>query len=101
MSKDLGNNAFKAGDFVGAIKHYSDALKETPNDHTILGNRAAAYQNSAQYAAALADAERCIEIKPDWGKGYQRKAMALQAQGHLSEAVKIYEIAQQHDPNNA
>lgn len=54
---------------------------EVPNDHTILSNRAAAYQNSGQFAAALEDAEKCIIIKPDWVKGYQRKAMALQAQG--------------------
>jgi hypothetical protein len=29
-----------------------------------------------KYAEALADAEKCIEIKPDWSKGFQRKAMA-------------------------
>lgn len=77
MSKDLGNTAFKEGNYPLAIKHYTDAIAQTPTDHTILGNRAAAYQNSGQFAAALADAERCIELKPDWGKGYQRKAMAL------------------------
>ena len=75
--KDQGNAAFKAGDYASAIKHYTDALVSTPTDHTILSNRAAAYQNTAQFAAALADAEKCIEIKSDWGKGYQRKAMAL------------------------
>jgi len=69
-SKDQGNAAFKQGNYTLAIQHYTDALSETPNDHTILGNRAAAYQNSSQFAAALADAEKCIQIKPDWGKGY-------------------------------
>lgn len=80
-NKDQGNAAFKAGNYPQAIKHYSDALVETPSDHTILSNRAAAHQNLGQFAAALEDANKCIEIKPDWGKGYQRKAMALQAQG--------------------
>ena len=75
--KDQGNAAFKEGNYPLAISHYTNALKETATDHTILSNRAAAYQNSGQFAAALADAEKCIEIKPDWGKGYQRKAMAL------------------------
>lgn len=77
--KDLGNAAFKSGNYPQAIELYSRAINEAPNDHTIISNRAAAYQNSAQYAAALADAERCIEIKPDWSKGHQRKAMALEA----------------------
>jgi len=76
MSKDLGNQAFKAKDFEGAITHYTDALSIAPTDHTILGNRAAAYHNLNKYDEALTDAEKCIEIKPDWSKGFQRKAMA-------------------------
>jgi tetratricopeptide (TPR) repeat protein len=77
--KDQGNQAFKEGNYPLAIKFYTNALAENPSDHTILSNRAAAYQNSSQFAAALADAEKCIELNPSWGKGYQRKAMALQA----------------------
>lgn len=53
-----------------AIKFYSEALMENPTDHTILGNRAAAYQNTAKYDKALEDAEKCIELKADWSKGY-------------------------------
>ena len=58
---------------------YTKALEESPKDHTILGNRAAAYQNNGDFDKAMTDAELCIEVKPDWSKGYQRKAMALQA----------------------
>ena len=43
-------------------------------------NLAAAYHQSGEYEKAITDAEKCIEVKPDWSKGYQRKAMALQAQ---------------------
>ena len=32
---------------------------------------------------ALADANKVIEIKPDWPKGYTRKAGALHGQGDL------------------
>lgn len=99
--KDQGNQAFKEGNYPRAIQFYTNALAENPSDHTILSNRAAAYQNSSQFAAALADAEKCIELKPDWGKGYQRKAMALQAQGNLEQALEFYETARKYDPNNA
>jgi Flp pilus assembly protein TadD len=41
--KDLGNAAFKEGNFPLAISHYTNALNENAMDHTILSNRAAAY----------------------------------------------------------
>ena len=77
--KDQGNAAFKAKDFQGAIDFYSQALGETPTEHTIMGNRSAAYYQLKKYEEAQADAEKCIELQPDWSKGYQRKAMALHA----------------------
>lgn len=52
------------------------------------------------YVQALADAEKCIEIKPDWSKGYQRKAMALHSKGERDEAIKFYEMGVEKDPNN-
>jgi stress-induced-phosphoprotein 1 len=60
--KDQGNAAFKAKDFDGAIKFYTQALDSAPSDHTILGNRAAAHHNLKNYNEALEDAEKCIEI---------------------------------------
>lgn len=41
--KELGNIEFKAKNFDKAIDMYSEALKNTPNEHTIYGNRANAY----------------------------------------------------------
>ena len=78
--KDQGTAAFKEKDWDKAIEFYSQAIEEAPSDHTILSNRAAAYHQSGKYEEALTDSEKCIELKPDWSKGYQRKAMALQAQ---------------------
>jgi stress-induced-phosphoprotein 1 len=45
-------------------------MEETPTDHTIYGNRSASYHNLKRFKEALEDAETCIELKPDWGKGY-------------------------------
>jgi tetratricopeptide (TPR) repeat protein/ubiquitin-protein ligase len=41
--KELGNIEFKAKNFDKAIEMYSAALINTPNEHTIYGNRANAY----------------------------------------------------------
>jgi len=85
--KDQGNAAFKAKDFQAAVDAYSQAITENPTDHTIIGNRSAANYQLKNYTEAMTDAEKCIEINPDWSKGYQRKAMCLQATGMLDDAV--------------
>jgi stress-induced-phosphoprotein 1 len=47
--KDQGNEAFKQKDFNKAIELYTQALAEVPNEHTILGNRSAAYHNLGKH----------------------------------------------------
>lgn len=85
--KEQGNQEFKAKNFEKAIEFYTQAINENPTDHTIYGNRSASYHNLKKYNEALADGEKCIEIKPDWGKGFQRKAMALHGLGQLDKAL--------------
>lgn len=41
------------------------------------GNRSYCYYCLEQYPPALADAERAIQLAPDWPKGYFRKGSAL------------------------
>jgi stress-induced-phosphoprotein 1 len=99
--KEQGNEAFKQKDYKAAISFYTQALETAPSDHTILGNRAAAYHNLGQYNEAESDADECISIKPDWSKGFQRKAMAQQAKGDLDQAMENYQKGVDLDPSNA
>ena len=85
-NKDYGNAAFKNKEYIKAIDYYTAAIKETPTDHTIFGNRAAAFQNIKEYENALEDADECIKLNPEWGKGYLRKAQALHGRKKLWEA---------------
>lgn len=75
--KEQGTAAFKAKEFDKAIDLYTQAITENPTDHTLFGNRSAARYSLKNFEEALDDAEKCIEVKNDWSKGYQRKAMAL------------------------
>ena len=75
--KELGTKAFTSKDFTNAVEHFTQAISETPHDHTLYSNRSACYYNMNQFSKALEDGEKCIEVKSDWDKGYQRKAMAL------------------------
>ena len=44
-----------------------------------------------EWAKAVEDADQCIKIKPDWGKGYGRKAAALHGMNDLEGAHKTYQ----------
>ncbi len=99
--KELGAKAFTAKDYDTAIKHFTEAIKENPQDHTLYSNRSACYFNQGKSSSALQDAEKCIEIKSDWDKGHQRRAMALQQMGHFDESIAAYEKGLQLNSENA
>jgi stress-induced-phosphoprotein 1 len=92
---------FKAKNFQAAIQFYTVAIQENPSDHTIYGNRSAAYHNTKNFVDALKDGDKCIELKSDWAKGYQRKAMALHGMRKYDEATQAYSDGLKLDPANA
>lgn len=64
-------------------------------------NRSGAYASLNQLELALQDAVKCISIKPDWAKGYQRKGHAEYELGRLAEAIETYKVGLQKEPGNA
>mmetsp|Transcript_90837 Transcript_90837/g.256573 ORF Transcript_90837/g.256573 Transcript_90837/m.256573 type:complete len:418 (+) Transcript_90837:84-1337(+) len=90
--KSLGNEKWKVGEFAAAIEAYTRSLELDPTQHLCYSNRSAAYLKLGGSAEdALRDAEKCIELKPDWPKGYSRQAAALQELKRWEEAVAICE----------
>jgi Flp pilus assembly protein TadD len=53
------------------------------------------------YAAALAEWQKAVELEPDDGQARYHLAFALDKQGHLDEAIAQYEKAVEFNPNNA
>ena len=51
--------------------------------------------------SALKDAEKCLELKPDWGKGYTRKATALARMGNERGAMMAYQTGMEKCPDDA
>ena len=68
-AKELGNVAFKEGQYDEAARHYSDAL-DNEMSAVLYSNRSGALAAAGSYDVALSDAETCIGLEPEWAKGY-------------------------------
>ena len=79
--KAAGNTAFKAQQYKEATQSYGKAMKLLDKcgqpDVKIISNRAAAMLAMDKFVAAAFDGQRCIEVDPDWWKGYWYRGQAL------------------------
>ena len=73
---------------------YTDALDLGQGSkiglHKLYGNRSLAYIKAQRYHEAAADAERCIELAPQWPKGYWRLGMALLGLKQTLQAIQAF-----------
>jgi len=90
-AKTKGNAAFSKNDYDTALKEFSEAIKHDPTDHVFYSNRSACYANKQMYNEALLDADKCVELKSDWAKGYSRRGVALYGLKRFQEAKTVYE----------
>ncbi|KAG5188523.1 hypothetical protein JKP88DRAFT_197773 [Tribonema minus] len=89
--KAKGNAAQQAGNFEEAIDFYSQAIALDGSNHIFYSNRSASYLSKGDADSALQDAEKCIEVKPDWPKAYTRKGAALHSLRRYDDAIAAYE----------
>lgn len=69
--KSEGNKALESGNFEEAIRKYTEAIAIDPENHVLYSNRSAALTKAERYMEALGDADKVIEIKPDWPKVFK------------------------------
>jgi stress-induced-phosphoprotein 1 len=67
QAREEGNKLFKEGDFAGAVKQYTEAIKRNPTDPRGYNNRALAYTKLLALSEALKDANEAIKIDPNFG----------------------------------
>ncbi|XP_052107184.1 stress-induced-phosphoprotein 1-like isoform X2 [Mytilus californianus] len=99
--KSEGNKALESDDFEEAIRKYTEAIALDPENHVLYSNRSAALTKAARYLEALGDADKTIEIKPDWAKGFSRKGTALCYLNRYEEAASVFMEGLKIDPENA
>jgi len=97
VAREEGNVLFKAGDFAGAVKSYTESIKRDPADPKGYNNRAAAYTKLVALPEALKDANEAIKMDPQFVKGYIRKSHVLFAMRDYIKAIEAVQQAQDHD----
>lgn len=66
--KELGNNFFRDGNYKEAVLNYTKAIKISPNDAVLYSNRSYAFLRLKQLYYANEDADKAVQLKPDWPK---------------------------------
>lgn len=85
-----GNRLFQRECVEDSIRKYGEAIELCPDDYLSLSNRSNALYQDRQYTKSLEDAEKSVELKPDWSKSYFRVGMALAALHRYEEAVAVF-----------
>ncbi|XP_036403360.1 uncharacterized protein zgc:123010 isoform X1 [Megalops cyprinoides] len=96
---EKGIKLVNQGQYAQAVSMFTEAIRYDPNDYRFFGNRSYCYECLEQYPSALSDAERAIELAPDWPKGYFRKGRALMGMKRYMEAEKAMEQVLKLDTN--
>lgn len=68
IAREEGNAKFKAGDFAGAVKEYTESIKRDPSDPKGYNNRAAAYMKLVAFPDALKDVDEAIKVDVKFGE---------------------------------
>uniref|UniRef100_A0A7S3C808 Uncharacterized protein n=1 Tax=Chloropicon roscoffensis TaxID=1461544 RepID=A0A7S3C808_9CHLO len=98
--KQEGNALYKQGLYLKAAAIYTSAIKLDKNNGVLYSNRSAALLQLNKVTKAMADAEECIRLKPDWEKGYFRKGNAFETLAKTEEALEAYKIAAEKNPDS-
>ncbi|KAL7692885.1 putative DnaJ domain, tetratricopeptide-like helical domain superfamily [Plasmopara halstedii] len=99
--KTEGNKLLALKKYADAVEMYTRAIELDPDNAVYYSNRSAAYLAMGDARGkALKDAERCIDLKPDWWKGYSRKGAAEHALQRFDAARATYYAGLKLEPEN-
>jgi len=96
--KQQGTTAFLEEDFKKALECFTEAIEKNPNNAKLYSNRSATYGKMNNWDKSLEDAEKIIEVKDTWVKGYLRKGHACEKLLRYQDAYNAYQTGLKVDP---
>ncbi|OZJ02857.1 hypothetical protein BZG36_03218 [Bifiguratus adelaidae] len=96
-ARNAGNELYKKNDWPGAIQQYTESIKRNDKDVRAYSNRSACYLKLLALSEAMKDAEKCIELDPEFARGYTRKAAVEFAKKDYSECLETCMLAKEKD----
>mmetsp|Transcript_10784 Transcript_10784/g.22834 ORF Transcript_10784/g.22834 Transcript_10784/m.22834 type:complete len:140 (+) Transcript_10784:114-533(+) len=94
-----GYAAFRQGDYVGAINHYTNAINKNSRSSILFCNRSVAYRKMGDSENALIDASTAITLDSEYPRAYYCKGLALQDLKQFHDALSAFEEGVSISPN--
>ena len=96
-----GNAKYHLGDYAGAIKDYTAAIRIKPDYADAYTNRGNAKAELGKHIAAIADYDTAIRFKPDYVNAYYNRGVAKAELGQYFAAIADYDTAIRLKPDYA
>jgi len=100
IEKERGNSCFKAGDFLGAVRCYTNCIGQNPSNHLLWSNRAMAHLKLKEFRKAAEDSAAALKLNPKHTKSWVRRGLARNQLGFHSGALYDFQRARELDPSN-
>lgn len=91
-----GNEQYKRGQLVEALKLYEKAVAMCPGNAACRNNRAAALAGLGRLGEAVRECEEAVRLDPTYGRAHQRLASLLLRFGQVDNARKHFNMAGQY-----
>jgi len=79
---------------------YSIGISHESQNHVLYSNRSAAHAHMRRFGKAKDNAAECVELSPDWWKGYVRLGQAVEMVDGAAAAFDVYMRGLRVSPGN-
>ncbi|KAF1336747.1 Rna polymerase ii-associated protein, partial [Globisporangium splendens] len=100
LEREDGNAHYQRGDYVAAIKCYTQCLGYNPRNAVVLSNRAMAHLKNREFGKAEDDCNLALKIDPNHLKSLSRRGTARNSLGKHRLALLDFERAAELDPKS-